>query len=79
MTAERNLVESWYDARAEVEEHRLDEGRLEFEVTMRTIESLLSELGLSQAKVLDNGGGPGKYGLSACPECSISMLCLTEM
>jgi S-adenosylmethionine-dependent methyltransferase len=63
MTVESNLVESWYDARAELEEHRLDEGRLEFEVTMRTIESLLSEPGLGQAKVLDIGGGPGKYGM----------------
>lgn len=59
----KTLVEKWYDAHAEVEEHRLDEGRLEFEVTKRTIDSCLSTLGLHQAKILDVGGGPGRYGL----------------
>ncbi|KAH7067976.1 S-adenosyl-L-methionine-dependent methyltransferase [Paraphoma chrysanthemicola] len=64
MTARSNVVETWYDAHAEAEETRLDEGRLEFEVTMRVIESCLSKLQLEKAKILDNGGGPGRYAIA---------------
>jgi len=64
--AGRTLVESWYDAHAEMEEHRLDEGRLEFEVTMRVIGSCISSLKLDKVKILDIGGGPGKYGKQSC-------------
>ena len=78
--ASRTLVETWYDAHAEVEEHRLDEGRLEFEVTMRVIKSCTTSLELERAKILDIGGGPGRYGRIAhsypdmwkgrfCPGC----------
>lgn len=62
--AGKTLVEKWYDAHAKAEEHRLDEGRLEFEVTKRVINSCLSTLGLQRAKILDIGGGPGRYGLT---------------
>lgn len=62
--AEKTLVEKWYDARAEIEEHRLDEGRLEFEVTKRISNSCLSKLNLHRANILDIGGGPGRYGLA---------------
>jgi len=61
--AGKTLVERWYDAHAEVEEHRLDQGRLEFEVTKWIINSCLSKLCLRRANILDVGGGPGRYGL----------------
>jgi S-adenosylmethionine-dependent methyltransferase len=61
--AGKTLVEKWYDAHAEIEEHRLDEGRLEFEVTMWIINSCLSKLRSHRANILDLGGGPGRYGL----------------
>jgi predicted TPR repeat methyltransferase len=62
--APKTLVEKWYDARAEIEEHRLDAGRLEFEVTMHIIHSCLSTLDLRRpANILDIGGGPGRYGM----------------
>ncbi|XP_014553276.1 hypothetical protein COCVIDRAFT_108130 [Bipolaris victoriae FI3] len=60
----KTLVEKWYDAHAKAEEHRLDEGRLEFEVTKRVINSCLSTLGLRRAKILDIGGGPGRYAIT---------------
>lgn len=68
--AGKTLVEKWYDARAEVEEHRLDEGRLEFEVTKSVINSCLSTLCLRRANILDVGGGPGRYGLHTYYELS---------
>ncbi|PVI03064.1 S-adenosyl-L-methionine-dependent methyltransferase [Periconia macrospinosa] len=61
--ATKNKVESWYDARAVMEEHRLDEGRLEFEVTLRVIKSCIEEKGVQEAKILDVGGGPGRYAI----------------
>lgn len=66
--AENDLVERWYDAHAEVEEHRLDEGRLEFEVTKRIINSCLSQLHLLRANILDVGGGSGRYGVHTYSE-----------
>lgn len=60
----KTLVEKWYDAHTEVEEHRLDEGRLELEVTKRTIDSCLSMLGLYKANILVVGGGPGRYAIT---------------
>ena len=67
--AARTLVETWYDAHAEAEEHRLDDGlgRLEFEVTMRVVESCIASLQLesASARILDIGGGPGRYGRQA--------------
>ncbi|KAK1976999.1 S-adenosyl-L-methionine-dependent methyltransferase [Colletotrichum cereale] len=59
----RSLVETWYDSRAEVEERRLDEGRLEFEVTMRVIRSCIASLQLENVRILDIGGGPGRYAI----------------
>jgi S-adenosylmethionine-dependent methyltransferase len=58
----KTLVEGWYDAHAESEEHRLDDGRLEFEVTKRVIGDCITNLGRAGLKILDIGGGPGKYG-----------------
>ncbi|KAF3038977.1 hypothetical protein E8E12_002657 [Didymella heteroderae] len=45
------------------EEHRLDEGRLEFEVTKRVISSCIADLGHEKVKILDVGGGPGRYAI----------------
>jgi S-adenosylmethionine-dependent methyltransferase len=67
--AEKTLVESWYDRNAEMEEHRLDSGRLEFEVTLRVIKSCIAELNLKRAHVLDIGGGPGRYGRTTQITC----------
>ncbi|KAM6514359.1 hypothetical protein FALCPG4_015508 [Fusarium falciforme] len=72
--ASRTLVETWYDAHAEVEEHRLDEGRLEFEVTMRVIKSCTTSLELERAKVLDIGGGPGRYAIALAKQGHIVTL-----
>jgi S-adenosylmethionine-dependent methyltransferase len=58
----KTLVEGWYDAHAASEEHRLDDGRLEFEVTKRVIGDCITKLGRPGLKILDIGGGPGKYG-----------------
>jgi S-adenosylmethionine-dependent methyltransferase len=60
----KTLVEGWYDAHAESEEHRLDDGRLEFEVTKRVIGGCITNLGRGGLRILDIGGGPGKYGKS---------------
>jgi S-adenosylmethionine-dependent methyltransferase len=58
----KTLVEGWYDAHAESEEHRLDDGRLEFEVTKRVIGGCITQLGRGGLRILDIGGGPGRYG-----------------
>lgn len=58
----KTLVKKWYDANARCEEHRLDEGRLEFEVTKRVISNCITYLGKEKVKILDVGGGPGIYG-----------------
>lgn len=64
---DQSKVEAWYDTNAELEERRLDEGRLEFDVTMRVIQSCISKLQLREARILDVGGGPGRYGRLASP------------
>lgn len=58
----KTIVESWYDENAELEQRRLENGRLEFEVTMRIVNECIATMALEQARVLDIGGGPGKYG-----------------
>jgi len=61
----KNIVESWYDECAAIEEHRLDECRVEFEVTLRVIKFYIQSMGLQEAKILDVGGGPGRYGITS--------------
>lgn len=58
----KTLVEKWYDANARSEEHRLDGGRLEFEVTKRVISNCITNLGQEIVKILGVDGGPGRYG-----------------
>jgi S-adenosylmethionine-dependent methyltransferase len=56
------LVEDYYDAHAEAEQRRLDEARLEYEVTKRIISTCITSLGVQNANIIDIGGGPGRYG-----------------
>jgi S-adenosylmethionine-dependent methyltransferase len=58
MTLE-HFVRSYYDKRAEEEWGRYDRHRMEFAVTMRSLEPHLPPAG----KILDCGGGPGRYSL----------------
>lgn len=71
----KSVAEGFYDNNALTEEHRLDDARLEFEVTKRAISSCIALLGIPRADIVDIGGGPGRYGTSApqlqdCTFCS---------
>ncbi len=55
-----NEVQRFYDEHAWEEWERLDRHRTEFAVTMRTLEE---HLPLPPARVLDAGGGPGRYAI----------------
>jgi ubiquinone/menaquinone biosynthesis C-methylase UbiE len=50
----------FYDERAEEEWHRLEGHRTEFAVTMRVLDDYLPP---APARVLDVGGGPGRYAI----------------
>jgi ubiquinone/menaquinone biosynthesis C-methylase UbiE len=54
-------VEGFYDQNAQYEWDRLDQHRTEFAVTMR---ALSDHLPPPPAKVLDVGGGPGRYAIA---------------
>lgn len=54
-----DLVEQYYDKYSEDEWERLDCHRIEFEITKRYIQNYITE----KAKILDAGGGPGRYSL----------------
>lgn len=60
--ATKALVEDYYDAHAEAEEARLNEARLEYEVTKRITSNCITSLGVQHARIIDIGGGPGRYG-----------------
>jgi ubiquinone/menaquinone biosynthesis C-methylase UbiE len=53
-------VQEFYDKNAESEWDRLDRHRTEFAVTLRALKDYL----LLPAKVLDVGGGPGRYSIA---------------
>lgn len=53
-------VERYYDADAEKEWVRLDRDRVEFAVTLRAFDEYLPA---APARVLDIGGGPGRYAI----------------
>lgn len=53
-------VRAFYEANAEREARRLDEHRTEFAVTLRALDEHLPR---PPARVLDVGGGPGRYAL----------------
>ena len=54
-------IEKYYDQKAQQEWDRLERHRTEFAVTMRAFEEYLPK---PPAKVLDIGGGPGRYAIS---------------
>lgn len=55
-----NYVARYYDEQSEIEWERMERHRTEFVVTQRTMEKYLL---LPPARVLDCGGGPGRYSI----------------
>ena len=53
-------IESYYDRQAEIEWSRMDRHPTEFAVTVRALTEFLPP---PPAKVLDCGGGPGRYAI----------------
>lgn len=66
MASADNVVASWYNANVDAEDRRLDAGRLEYEVTMRSILDIINELqgegGSKPLRIADIGCGTGRYG-----------------
>jgi len=54
-------IEAFYDEHAQYEWERLERHRMEFAVTMRALEDYLPP---APAKILDVGGGPGRYAIA---------------
>jgi S-adenosylmethionine-dependent methyltransferase len=73
-------VESYYDQSAQAEWERLERCRTEFAVTMRVLQEYLPT---APAKVLDLGGGPGRYAIELAKQgylvtlADVSTACLT--
>ena len=61
MRSGSDATERYYDEGAEDEWSRLDRHRIEFAVTLRTMREFLPP---SPARVVDIGGGPGRYSLT---------------
>jgi ubiquinone/menaquinone biosynthesis C-methylase UbiE len=58
-------VATWYDQNAGQEHDRLSTCRLEFSISWRIITLHLEQLGANKTfKILDLGGGTGRYGES---------------
>lgn len=56
-------VAGWYNNNSNIEHNRLIDNRLEFAISLRVIQETLSYLGSSGPKrILDLGGGTGRYG-----------------
>ena len=55
-----NTVESYYDANAQTEWERFDRHRTEFAITRRAMSEFLPP---PPARILDCGGGPGRYAI----------------
>lgn len=55
-----NVVEAYYDANAQTEWERFDRHRMEFAITKR---ALTEHLPPPPARILDCGGGPGRYAI----------------
>jgi ubiquinone/menaquinone biosynthesis C-methylase UbiE len=58
-TVQEDLVRVFYDKQAELEWQRLDRHRMEFAVSTRLLSTFLPPHG----RILDCGGGPGRYAL----------------
>ena len=61
MSSVLEKVEEFYDKNAQHEWDRLDRHRIEIEVTMKALREFLPPL---PVKLLDVGGGPGRYSLT---------------
>jgi 2-polyprenyl-3-methyl-5-hydroxy-6-metoxy-1,4-benzoquinol methylase len=59
MAMQEGLVRSYYDKRVEKEWQRLEQHRMKFSVTKRLLSTYLPPSG----RILDCGGGPGRYAL----------------
>lgn len=62
-----SVVGKWYDQNAILEHNRLMTSCIEYSITMRVIKQCLLELATSSGKpirILDLGGGTGRYGLA---------------
>jgi ubiquinone/menaquinone biosynthesis C-methylase UbiE len=55
-----NPIEAYYDANAQTEWERFDRHRMEFAITKRALSSVLPP---PPARILDCGGGPGRYAI----------------
>lgn len=64
---ETGLVGDWYNQHAALEHDRLHKYRLEFAVSLRVILQTLGSLKSNdneRIKILDLGGGTGRYGMA---------------
>lgn len=61
-------VAKWYDENVELEDFRLDAGRLEFAVTLHQIQDIIAEIQEMTSRrnlnIADIGCGTGRYGPS---------------
>jgi S-adenosylmethionine-dependent methyltransferase len=55
-----SIVENYYDQNAQNEWERLERHKIEFQVTLRAMSEFLPE---PPAKLIDIGGGPGRYAI----------------
>lgn len=60
-----NPVERMYDEKTQHEWERLERHRTEFAVTLRALKEFLPS---PPAKILDIGGGPGRYAITLCQQ-----------
>ena len=60
ISGDQDAVQRFYDQKSDYEWHRLERHRTEFDVTLR---ALLDYLPPPPARVLDCGGGPGRYAI----------------
>ena len=71
-----NVVEKFYDGKANAEWIRLERHRTEFAVTMRALADFLPE---APATILDVGGGPGRYAIALAQQSySVTLVDLSQ-
>ena len=57
MMSSADIVKEYYNQNPQIEWNRLEGGKPEFEITMRHLKETLKP----NSKILDVGGGPGRY------------------